>query len=508
MTASPALPTQIGRYRVLERLGAGAMGELYCALDEGLGRKVAIKILAEEHREAADLRQRFVREAKAIAALSHPNVVLIYFIDEHEGRPYFVMEYLAGIDLGRLVRHRGPISPGDAAAVCAQTAAGLREAAAQGIVHRDVKPSNLLVTERGLVKVTDFGLAKQEVIGPALTQAGMVVGTPDYIAPEQARGEPIDWRVDVYALGCTLHHLILGQPPFRRPGDSRQHYMTVVERHLAEPAPHLAQSVPGIDPDLASLCARMMSKRPAERPGYDEIITRLADVATRLGGRVPAVTALPATQSMPRVARGARGAAQRSSAGPGPRPLIPGWLYALTAVALAVFLAGVGLRLLAWPQPPAAPAPAARPDGGGGAAAASAPAPVDPPTGMVHVPADAAHGAFFVARAPITNRRVADWDHAHAARFKADRLDAAATMVSFTQARAFAGSTGMRLLRDSEFHALKDLGVAPDAALWEWVEGPDPGAPKQPARRADRRTTKAADKGYADVTFRLAQDAR
>jgi serine/threonine-protein kinase len=500
VSAHPSIPARIGRYRVLERLGGGAMGEIYTAVDEGLGRTVAIKILAEEHREATDLRQRFVREAKATAALATPNVVQIHFIDEHEGRPYFVMEFLAGIDLGRLVRHRGPLAAGDAALVCARAAAGLREAAGKGIVHRDVKPSNLFVTERGEVKVTDFGLAKQEVIGPALTQAGMVVGTPDYIAPEQARGEPIDWRVDVYALGCTLYHLVAGQPPFRQPGDSRQHYMAVVERHLAAPAPHLAQSVPGVDPDLASLCARMMAKRPAERPGYDEVIERLTEVATRLGGRVPQVTASPATSaSMSRVGRAA-------GAAPGTRRgLVPGWLVAGTAAAIAVFLAGVGLRLFAWPAPPAPAAPAVRPDGG--AAAASAPAPTAP-EGMVHVPADAAHGAFFVARAPVSNRRLADWDHAHASRFKPDRLDAPATAVSFAQARAFAQSTGQRLLRESEFNAMRSLGLAGDPGLWEWVEGPDPSAPKQPTRRADRRTARAADRGYPDVTFRLAQDVR
>src|SRR5512138_2375816 len=119
----------IGRYRVLQRLGSGAMGELYLALDEGLARKVAIKLLAEKHREAKDLRARFLREAKACAAISHVNVVQVFLIDEFDGRPYFSMEYLQGIDLGRLVKHLGPLTVGDAAAVCAQAATGLREAA-------------------------------------------------------------------------------------------------------------------------------------------------------------------------------------------------------------------------------------------------------------------------------------------------------------------------------------------------------------------------------------------
>jgi len=493
--AAPGLPPRIGRYRVEGRLGGGAMGELYRAVDEGLGRQVAVKVLAEEHRDAEDLRLRFVREAKAIAALSHPNVVLIHDIDEHEGRPYFVMEYLAGVDLGRFVRQRGPLAPGDAAAVCLQAALGLGEAARKGLVHRDVKPSNLFVTEGGQVKVTDFGLAKAEVIGPTVTAAGMVVGTPDYIAPEQARGEPIDWRADVYALGCSLYHLVTGRPPFRREGDSRQHYMVVVERHLNEPAPHLAQVVPGIDPDLASLCARMMAKRPEERPSYDELTARCGEIMLRLRGRVPAVTAPTGGSAF------VRRLTRRSHrvVGP-PRGLVPRWVLALTAVAVAVFLAGVGLRLFAWPQ--AAPAAPPVPRDAGPSVAS-----VVPPAGMAYVPADAAHAAFFVAREPVTNRRLADWEPGPATRFKADRVDAPATMVSFAQARAFAASAAARLMRENEWHALADLGLATDPTLWEWVEGPDGSAPKQPARQRDRRMTRAADKGYPNVTFRLAKDA-
>jgi hypothetical protein len=182
---------------------------------------------------------------------------------------------------------------------------------------------------------------------------------------------------------------------------------------------------------------------------------------------------------------------------------VPGWLLGLTAVALAVFLAGVGLRLFAWPKPEG-PAAAGRPPDAGAPPEAT-PAPVVP-EGLGQVAAGGAHGAFFVARAPVTNRRLADWDHRHASRFKPDRLDAPATLMTYAEARNFAASTGMRLLREGEWHALTDLGLVADAAVWEWVEGADAAAAKQPTRRADRRTLRAADKGYANVTFRLAQD--
>jgi len=350
---------RVGRYKVLSRLGSGAMGDLYLALDEGLGRKVALKLLAAKHREAPDLRMRFLREARACAAVNHPNVVQVFLVDEHEGRPYFAMEYLRGIDLGRLIRLMGPLRPGDAAAVAVQAALGLREAASKGVIHRDVKPANLFVTESGVVKVTDFGLAKTELAEPKLTATGMVVGTPDYIAPEQARGEAVDWRADVYALGCSLFHVVTGKPPFRRQGDTKNKaYMVVVERHLTDPVPHLADYVPQVDIEFADLCARMMAKRPEDRPSYDAIIRTFEAVQDRLGGRVPAREAAAlAAIPPPRRARTVPVGEERKAR-------MPAWLVALTAGAVAVFLLGAVLRLFAWPKPAESPQVGNLADGG------------------------------------------------------------------------------------------------------------------------------------------------
>jgi serine/threonine-protein kinase len=346
----------VGSYRVEQRIGAGSMGEVWRAHDEALGRKVALKILGEPHRESDELRARFLREARAVAALNHPHVVQVFTVGEWEGRPWFAMEYLTGPDLGRLIRDRGPLPDGEAAATLLGAARGLREAARRGLIHRDVKPSNLVVTDGGEVKITDFGLAKGTDIGPGLTQSGIVVGTPDYIAPEQARGDAIDYRADIYALGCTLFHVVAGRPPYRDVSDSETRYMEVVMRHLRDPVPDLAQLAHGgCDAELAALAAHMMAKPPAGRPGYDDIIDVLAAVAARLRGSLtgmpPARSRRPASAAGTTRPPGRAAAVSREQPGSvgsaAPRvPGMPGWVWAVTVLAVVVALVGVGLRLL------------------------------------------------------------------------------------------------------------------------------------------------------------------
>jgi serine/threonine protein kinase len=226
-----SVPPQIGPFKVKGLLGKGAMGEVYEGLDEKLGRRVAIKILGRKHRESEEFKTRFLREGKALAAMNHPNVVAVYFIGDHEDRPFLAMEFLDGEDIGGSLKKRGALHPGDAAEVIRQAAIGLAETQRVGVVHRDVKPSNLVVTSQGIVKVTDFGLAKALQEDLSITATGVFVGTPDYLAPEQAMGKEVDARADVYALGCSLYHMCSGHPPFRKGGQD-DHYTAVVRRHL------------------------------------------------------------------------------------------------------------------------------------------------------------------------------------------------------------------------------------------------------------------------------------
>ncbi len=283
---------KLGRYKVVSHLGRGAMGEVYLCHDDALNRDVAVKVLADTHRKNPELRARFVREARAVARVAHPNIVHIHLIDEHSGLPYFAMDYLKGRDLGSLLREFGPMDPGEAVAIILRVARGLRAAAKAGVVHRDLKPANIVVASDGDVKLMDFGLAKTISVDPELTAAGLVVGTPDYISPEQARGEQADSRSDIYGLGCTLFHLLSGQPPFRVK-DSPNTYMAILGRHMHRPPPSVEEFRPGIDSGLASLCLRMMEKDPNRRPDIENVIEELSALEKRFGAVVPKVVPRP-----------------------------------------------------------------------------------------------------------------------------------------------------------------------------------------------------------------------
>src|SRR5688500_14957953 len=294
--------TTLGAYRVEGSIGSGSMGEVFKGVDTGLNRKVAIKILSEKHRDSPELRQRFVREGRAVAAISHPNVVQVFATGIFDDRPYIAMELLDGTDLGSIVEKNGPLSSAEAAHAVLDAAQGLAAAAKAGLIHRDVKPSNLVRLSSGEVKVTDFCLAKPVDPGsePALTAMGVVVGTPDYIAPEQARGETIDERVDIYALGGTLYFLLTGIPPFRTGKPAEDKYLKVVARHLRNPPPDASVTNPHVDKGLAELTKQMMAKKPADRPGYDDLIERLTTLLARLDpGSVPALIATSRERSRP-----------------------------------------------------------------------------------------------------------------------------------------------------------------------------------------------------------------
>jgi serine/threonine protein kinase len=282
---APAVPSPLANRRLahfrLERpLGKGGMGEVWLATDLALERPVAVKLLSRDLSADPSLRERFYREARAQARILHPNVGHIYFIGEDDGQLFFAMELIDGESLAERLARAGKLPADEALALCRQAALGLREAHRHGFTHRDVKPSNLMIDRHGAVKLVDFGLVKQQrAENVALTlESGMgVMGTPLYMAPEQARSGQVDFRTDIYALGATLHHLIAGAPPFL--GDTA---MQVVSKHLSDPRPHIAaarKQNPALDP----LLDRMMAKEPDARyASYDDLLVAVDQAAPAL----------------------------------------------------------------------------------------------------------------------------------------------------------------------------------------------------------------------------------
>ncbi len=256
-------------YRVLRALGRGGMGTVYLAEDETLGRRVAIKVIAHGIAEESAIRQRFLREARLLATIEHPNVVRIYSFGASEDRAYIVMEYIEGETLADRIR-RGPIAPAAARTIVGHVVDALAAAWEKKIVHRDIKPTNILFDQRGDVKVADFGLAKgvePQKDDASLTQAGYLLGSPHYIAPEQAQGRETDFRADIYSLGVTLFEMLSGRRPFE--DDSA---LAIIARHLHE-------ELPSTGDDMARLVAWMTAKKPEQRPSsYDELREALNDV--------------------------------------------------------------------------------------------------------------------------------------------------------------------------------------------------------------------------------------
>jgi len=250
----------ISRYRLERPLGHGGMASVYLGRDTELDRPVAVKLLAENAAGDDGLRERFVREARIAARLSHPNVVSVYDAGQEDGRPYIVMECVEGETLSELLARRGRLPPPEARDLALQAARGLAHAHAAGLVHRDIKPQNLLLREDGTLKIADFGIARAAE-GTALTQAGTVLGTAAYLAPEQALGEEVGPAADVYSLGAVLYELLTGRPPYEF--DSLADLADKQRRHAITPVRELAPDVP---PDLEDVVMRCLARKPAYRP--------------------------------------------------------------------------------------------------------------------------------------------------------------------------------------------------------------------------------------------------
>ena len=289
MTLSDTLINTLfdGRYRIMRKLGSGGMADVYLAEDEELGRRVAIKILNDKYAPDDQFVERFRREAKNAAGLSHPNIVSIYDRGEAEGTYYIAMEYLDGRSLKELVVARGPLPIPDAIAATRQVLGALRFAHRKGVVHRDIKPHNVMADADGRLKVTDFGIARAGV--SQMTEAGSIIGTAQYLSPEQARGAPVDQRSDLYSMGIVLYEMLTGQVPFT--GESP---VEIAMKHLSDPPRPPSLLRPDIPPDLDMVVLRALAKNPEDRfQTAEEMDAELGRVAAGVG--VTAETADAAT---------------------------------------------------------------------------------------------------------------------------------------------------------------------------------------------------------------------
>jgi len=311
-----------GRYELEKLVGSGGMSNVFRAHDRLLERTVALKILHEQYTRDEDYVERFRREARAVAQLTHPNIVTVIDRGEQEGRQFIVFEYIDGENLKELT-NRGPLEVSEAIRLALQVARALSFAHERGLVHRDVKPQNVLLNEDGQAKVTDFGIARSlDVHG--VTQTGTVLGTSDYIAPEQARGQKVDPKTDIYSLGVVLYELLTGAVPY--PGDN---FVAVAMRHVNEPVPSVLERRPDCPVRLDLAIQRAMSKDPDDRfESMAAFVDELESCHAEIDGRGDEGATMIVPAARPR--RPKRPRRKREL------PLVPIALAALAAAAVAI----------------------------------------------------------------------------------------------------------------------------------------------------------------------------
>jgi serine/threonine-protein kinase len=333
---------RIAGFELLSKIGEGGMGAVYRARQVSMDRLVAVKVLPRRLANDDEFIQRFIREARAAGKLNHINIVQGLDVGHKNGRYYFAMEYVDGKTIKELFKDRdGVFAPREAVQILLQVARALDHAHRHGIVHRDVKPDNILVAGDGVAKLADLGLARNYGADVTVTQAGMTLGTPQYMSPEQARGDTeMDTRSDIYSLGATLYHMVVGEPPFTGATP-----LSVVSKHITDDLPPPQVRRPGLDPKLCRIIETMMAKDKADR--YQTPAELAADLDAFLQGETPTL--------------GARGEATRPAPGRGagkrPRGL------AVAGVAAGLLLA-VAVVAALWPRgetPPAGPAPGPKP---------------------------------------------------------------------------------------------------------------------------------------------------
>ena len=321
-----------GRYELKHVVGSGGMSTVHCAFDTLLERNVALKILHDQYGEDEEYVERFRREARAVAQLSHPNIVTVIDRGDEDGKQFIVFELVEGDNLKELVERGGPLPVRRVLELGLEVGRALAFAHAQGLVHRDVKPQNVLLNGDGRAKVTDFGIVRSlDAVGH--TETGTVLGTSHYIAPEQARGERVDAQTDVYSFGVVLYELLTGEVPY--PGDN---FLSVAMKHVNDPVPSVLDSRPDTPLRLASLIERSLAKLPADRPAsMDEVVAELEavrdDLDAKEGGEGTMIMRKPAAvPARPPRQKRRRPAAQRR---------VPVWPLILAGLLILAVVAGV-----------------------------------------------------------------------------------------------------------------------------------------------------------------------
>ena len=329
-----------GRYELQDVAGSGGMSRVYRARDTVLERAVAIKILHDHYSDDAAYVERFRREARALAQLNHPNIVTVIDRGEYEGRQFIVFEHVEGENLKELIDREGQLPVDQALALVHQVARGLAFAHEHGVVHRDVKPHNVLIDADGVAKVTDFGIARSIEPADGLTETGTLLGTSEYIAPEQASGRRVDERSDQYSLATVLYELLTGSPPYT--GDN---FMAVAMKHIQEPVPSVRDSRPDVSPRLDAIVSRAMAKRPEDRFPTTEAMTAALEAARADtdGALAPAPVSTPddgATESIP--VPGPLPPSIQRSRRRFPLPLVGLIVVGVAALVIALVIAGGG----------------------------------------------------------------------------------------------------------------------------------------------------------------------